>query len=218
MKSLLASSIGFFIFLIIISCIIKTNSELPKHILKKKYYQSGKIKQVIAYNLKGLKDSTSNYYNKYGHIDSTINYTNGRLNGNSREYYSNETKIRLYHNDNLVSICIYNSKNLLEYKSPLDTNLIQNVKYKFLSGRDYLNKSKIDTMVLITEGVPVANRVITIIGALISQLNDTTYMIRSTNNKNSDSAIINIGYKQNLDIYDTVSHYKIYQTLHIFKK
>jgi hypothetical protein len=227
-SSLLISSV--FLIAGFISCNLKddTNknsgsnvqmvSKPTAHLLKKTYYPSGKIEAAIAYSADGLKDSISTFYNQSGSVDSIITYEKGKLNGNSSTYYDDRTEVKLYEEDSFVNFSIYDPQNVLEYRMPLDTSLIKKATFRFLSGRSYFDKSKTDTMLLVTNGVPMANRVLSINGATMSFINDTMYTIRSTDKYRSDSIIINIGIGYNYDTDYMATKDMLYQSVRVLKK
>jgi hypothetical protein len=216
MKSLLTSSIGFFIFLIIISCITKINSEPPRHILKEKYYQSGKIKAIIAYNNMGLKDSISSFYNESGKLDSSIEYSNGKLNGRSTYHNDYRTIIKIYKDNSLICFSAYDFDDLA-YQYPLDTNLFKESKIRLLSGRNYFDKTKSDTLLLVLSGIPRENRMLSIYGGAFIRLSDTTWAIRNSDKLNKDSVIISIGYSYYYN-EDSAIPPTVYKSIHLLKK
>jgi hypothetical protein len=224
-------AIYFFICVSIISCNADSNpdnlngsdteavSKPANRVIKKTYYPSGKIATAIAYNKDGLKDSLSNYYDTIGNIDSTINYANGKLDGIATTYYGDRTEVRLYKADILLNLSIYDAENVLEYKMPLDTTLIKKARFRFTSGRNYFDKNEIDTLILVTEGVPLGNRTISISGASMLHLNDTSYIIRSPKKQNGDSVIIHIGIGYSAyDSDDSTNNSMIYQSIRFLKK
>jgi hypothetical protein len=228
MKSFIAY---FFLCVCIMSCDTMGNadnsnssnkeavSKPANRIIKKTYYPSGKIATAIAYNTDGLKDSLSTYYDTIGNADSAINFAKGKLDGIATTYYGDRTEIRLYENDSLLNLSIYDAENVLEYKMPLDTTLIKKARYRFTSGRDYFDKSKTDTLILVIEGVPMANRMISISGASMAHLNDTSYIIRSPKKQNADSVIIHIGIGYSAyDSDDSTNNSTIYQSIRFEKK
>lgn len=227
MKSFLAAII--LVVMSMTSCDLNTDSNgssnssveiIPKntnHLFKKTYYPSGQIETAIAYNTYNLKDSISNYYDKSGNLDSTVDYFNGKLNGKTTIYYSDRTDIKLYKNGKLITYSIYDSSNVLEYRTPLDGATIPNARFRLLSGRKYLDKNKKDTMILVT-GIPPANQILSIQGAVIQKVNDTTFKIWSTNNKHSDSVLINISIQQNTDFTTPTTENSIFEFLRIAKK
>ncbi|HTB52119.1 MAG TPA: hypothetical protein VK718_05020 [Ferruginibacter sp.] len=190
---------------------LDTGSKHSDHTIGKIYYPSGKRKATIAFNTNKLRDSISTYYNESGSVDSSKNYTNGKLNGESTTYYEDRKEVTLYKNDSVINFSVYDTDNFLEERIPLDTNMILQPKYRLTNGKDYVDKNIKDTMILIIDGVPPANRILSTMGAGLLRVDDTTYVLRAVNDKNSDSVKINIGI-------EIAQGSMIYKTIRLLKK
>jgi len=65
-------------------------------------------------------------------------------------------------------------------QTPIDPALIGKTIFRFVSGRNYFDQDKTDTIILINSGLPSYNRGITINGAILSHINDSASIIRTS--------------------------------------
>ena len=154
-----------------------------RHKVKKIFYSPGVIKQLISYNLDGLRDSISEYYDKDGYLDSSMNYSNGKLNGIKFYYGDGGTFKNIYRSDSLIQQNWYDSTNILKYSLPVNIAAVSKTRIKFSSGRDYFDTTKTDTIEFFNKGLPPFNRMVTISkGISLKHLNDSSYIIKLSNN------------------------------------
>ena len=178
---------GLLLFLLIfISCTnspsIKRTQEV-QHKVKKIFYSPGKLKQLISYNLDGLRDSISEYYNRDGYLDSSMNYSNGKLNGIKFYYENGGTFKNIYRSDSLIQQNWYDSTDILKYSLPVSIATVSKTRIKFSSGRDYFDTTKTDTIEFFNKGLPPFNRMVTISkGISLKHLNDSSYIIKLSPN------------------------------------
>ena len=176
MKSILTNIIFSLLLFNVIACNTNRNQDKETHILKKTFYSNGKLKEVISYNTKNQKDSTSTYYIEFGNSDSTLNYMDGTL--TKVIYNLNAVYKDLYKNNLLIRRNIYDTMNILKYSSPLNTSNISKTKFWFKSGRVFFDQNKTDTITIINTGLPYYNRGIGFKGVIFSRLTDTSYILR----------------------------------------
>ncbi len=86
----------------------------------------------------------------------------------------------IYLNDSLVSRKWYDSFGVLKMQTPIDIALVGKTSFKFNSGRNYFDQDKTDTIILITDGLPYYNRGVSIKGAILNRINDSSYTIRTS--------------------------------------
>ncbi len=142
------------------------------------YYSSGQLKSIGRLNNKGLKDGEFIYCSEDGKIDSSITFKNGRLDGLKIIYYFEDDIFYFnYQNNKLQSHKIYDSKNRLKYKSPLDIQAIPKTNFYFKSGRNFYKSGSIDTLV-INQTVPFMNQNIYFPGATIHSIDQYSWEIR----------------------------------------
>ena len=150
------------------------------HIYQKTNYSNGQLKEVTSFNQDSVKDGLTIFYDSLGKIDSTENYLIGKL--NSKTFYGLDRKIE-YHfqDDTLYSLKLFDTLGKLNYQSPIDPTLVKKPYVKLLSGRSYLPKDVIDTIVIITKGIPPYNRVISFIGTTTqTKISDSSFIISSS--------------------------------------
>ncbi len=157
-----------------------TQQITKRHILKKYFYPSGELKEIISLDTLGNKDSISTYFNETGATDSTVNFENNKREGIKTSFYSIVTYEDLYKNNLLVTHKEYDTLNNLVLQTPLDIKSISKTVYKFKSGRVYFDQSKMDTIELITKGLPDFNRGMSVTGAVISRIDYNNFKIRRT--------------------------------------
>ena len=157
---------------------------------------------MISYNIDGLKDSVSEYYDEDGYLDSSINYINGKINGIKLYYEDGGTFENLYKNDSLISKNWYDSSDVLKYSLPVNITNVSHTTIKFSSGRNYFDPNKTDTLELFNKGLPPFNRSITVSkGISLKHLSgDSSYLITCSDKfKNLKEIKIVIGIVQNLE-------------------
>lgn len=86
----------------------------------------------------------------------------------------------IYLNDSLVSRKWYDSFGVLKMQTPVEIALVEKTSFKFNSGRNYFDQDKTDTITLITNGLPYYNRGVSINGAILTKINDSSYTIRTS--------------------------------------
>ncbi|MBS0646470.1 MAG: hypothetical protein JSR97_07755 [Verrucomicrobia bacterium] len=176
MKSLL-----LFIFIFYLtSCneTVKPNHKVvDSHNYKKTYYSSGQLKELISLNSESIKEGLTTFYDSTGRIDSTENYLDGKLNG-IKTFYGLDRKIE-YHfeNDTLYSLHLFDTLENLKYQSPINTSLLEKPFFKLKSGNNYLVENKVDTIEIITKGIPYYNRLIGFYGATYKRISDSSYIV-----------------------------------------
>ena len=200
---------------------VKPNNKVvvDSHIYKKTYYSSGHLKELISLNSDSIKDGRTTFYDSTERIDSTENYLKGKLNG-IKTIYGLDRKIE-YHfeNDTLYSLYLFDTLGNLKYQSPIDQNLLEKPFIKFKSGRDYLLLNKLDTLEIITKGMPPYNRVLTFSkGSNSTRLNDSTYSVFTTNKMRKQNKIITIVISYVDDIEDENEKPNIFDTVFIATK
>ncbi len=160
---------------------VKTNNKVvDSHIYKKTYYSSGRLKELILLNSDSIKDGLTTFYDSTGRIDSTENYLKGTLNG-IKTFYGSDRKIEFhFENDTLYSIELFDTLGNLKYQSPVDPKLVKKPHVKLQSGRSYLPKDVLDTILITTKGIPPYNRVISFIGVTQTKTSDSSFSIVSS--------------------------------------
>jgi len=147
---------------------------------KKAYYSTGQLKELISLNRDSVKDGLTTFYDSLGKIDSTENYQNGILNG-IKTFYGLDRKIEYYFiTGALYSLKVFDTLGNLKYQSPVDPTLVKKPYVKLQSGRSYLPKDALDTIVIITKGIPPYNRVIGFMGATQTKISDSSFSIVSS--------------------------------------
>jgi|GEM_PF-2876297 len=167
--------------------------------IKTEFYSTGKIKSIVSLNSDNINNGECFYFNEYGFLDSSETFSNGILQGVKRIFYDNETDTYNYNNGTLISHSVYDSLNHLLYKTPIDINKVGKTQIIFLSGRNYFDQDKRDTLTITNEGLPPYNRSFSVTGAIIEPLHDTTFTIRSSKHHNDlKRVIIKVSAKQNI--------------------
>ncbi len=143
------------------------------------YYKNGKIEKSISVNKKGLKNGESFYYAESGDLDSSSFFSNGKLNGLTKIYYSNNDIFYFeYKNGLLISHKIYDSVHNLKYESPLDIKSIKKTVYRFTSGRDYFDNTKTDTLI-IDKNIPIMNSYVYFPGATATRIDSYSWALKN---------------------------------------
>ena len=173
--------------------------------IKTQFYSTGKIQSILSLKNDTIKNGECFYFNEYGFLDSSVIFSNDIRHGLKRIYFDNETDKYDYNNGNLISYCKYDSLNNLVYKTPLDLNKVGKTQIIFFSKQNYFDQHKMDTLTITNEGLPTYNRGISVTGAIIAPLNDTTFTLRSTKHHGDlKSVIIKVSAIQHLS--DTVEN------------
>lgn len=173
MKLQLIAIITVFLFT---ECNDTNTSDIKKTTL----YSNGIVKNVLSLTRSGIKNGECIYYDKYGTKDSSVIYSNGIKNGLKKVYSSYGRYENFYKNGVLINHKEYNSLNVLKYETPLNIKSLSKTTYKLLSNRNYLDKHKTDTIVIINKTLPTYNRAIGIIGPLSRPLGDDSFIIGKT--------------------------------------
>ena len=149
------------IYIILLFSLLNCNRSINKksNIILKTYYSPEKIKDITSLNSDSLKNGECFYFNEDGSLDSNVTYSNGRLNGLRSLYYPHVGIFTYeYHNDWLSKFRRYDTMNLLIYETPINLKQISKPTYEFKSKRNYFDQDKIDTIRIITKGLPPVNR------------------------------------------------------------
>ena len=98
-----------------------------------------------------------------------MTFLNGTLDGLRKLYYADYGIYTYQYKKGLLSKSkFYDTLNILRYESPLDLKSIAKMTYNFSSNRSYFDQDKVDTITIITKGLPYYNRGISITGATIT--------------------------------------------------
>jgi hypothetical protein len=171
--------------------------------IKTEFYSTGKIRDILSINSRGIKNGESFYFNEYGFLDSSLTFSNGTLDGLKKIYYDNETDVYNYKNGSLIKHFVYDSINFLKYETPLDIKKIGITHIAFSNHRKYFDTSKVDTFTITTEGLPSYNRGLMVTGATIERVkNDSTFTLR-INSYLKTSKKVKIWITARQDISDT---------------
>jgi hypothetical protein len=154
------------------------------------FYPTGKIQNILSLNNDSIKNGECFYFSEHGFLDSSVTFSNGILQGVKRIYYDNGTYTYRYKNGNLISHCEYDSLNNLLYKTPIDVNEIGKTKITFFSGRNYFNQDKCDSITVTNEGLPLYNKRISVTGAILGPLQDSSFTIRALKHHNDFTRIV----------------------------
>ena len=168
----------FLLTLSLTNCNLSTEKDC--NVIKTDFYETGKLKRILSLNPKGFKNGESFYFNEYGFLDSSVTFRNDILDGIKKIFYDAEIYTYQYDKGNLLSHSVYDSLNMLLYKTPLDINKVGKTQIKFFSNRNYIDQSKIDTFTITNEGLPPYNRRLEVSGAIIEHLHDKTFTIRTS--------------------------------------
>lgn len=167
--------------------------------IKTQFYPTGKIQNILSLKSDTIKNGECFYFNEYGFLDSSVTFSNNILQGLKRIYYDNETDTYDYSNGRLISHCVYDSLNDLVYKTPLDINKVGKTQINFFSKRIYFDQDKKDTFTITNEGLPPYNRSLSVTGAIIEHLYDTTFSIRTSKHyADLKKIIIKVSARQNI--------------------
>lgn len=167
--------------------------------IKTQFYSTGKIQYIFSLKSDTIKNGECFYFNEYGFLDSSMTFSNGILQGLKRIYYDNETDTYNYNNGRLISHCVYDSLNNLVYKTPLDINKVGKTQIIFFSKRNYFGQDMKDTFTITNEGLPPYNRRLSVTGAIIEHLYDTTFSIRTSKHfADLKKVIIKVSARQNI--------------------
>ena len=187
----------FIIFFCMASCKQSIKDDCNR--IKTEFYSTGKIQDILSLNNKNLKNGECFYFNKNGFLDSSVTFSDGILQGMKRDFYNDGSGIDKYDNGSLISHSVYDSSNILIYKTPLDIKTVGKTQIKFFSNRNYVDQNKIDTFSISNAGLPYYNRGISVIGAIIKAVGDTTFSIRTTkHSKELNQIIIKVLARQNI--------------------
>ena len=164
--------IAFSAFFITLCSKAQTNdSALIKH------YPNGTIKEIGYQDKNGLKTGEFKYYSDNGNLDSSSMFKNGKLNGVTKVFYSEDDIFYFeYQNNSLISHKIYDSLGKLKYESPLPYKSIPKTKFRFASGRSFYDHSKTDTLI-VNDNIPFMNQYIYFPGARVIPLNHYSWII-----------------------------------------
>ncbi|MFT3911453.1 MAG: hypothetical protein QM737_18665 [Ferruginibacter sp.] len=144
-----------------------------------KYYSNGVLKEKGYLNKKKLKSGEFTYYSENGNLDSSSIFKNGKLNGITKIFYSEDDVFFFeYKNNLLISHKIYDSIGRLKYESPLPFKPILRTKFKFASGRLFYDHLKTDTLI-VNNDIPFMNQNIYFPGATVTQLDHYSWIIKN---------------------------------------
>lgn len=113
-----------------------------------------------------LKDSKSS-------ADSIKNYRSKVYDGMGGTFKD------IYLHDSLISHNWYDSIGILRYTTPIDISKISKTKIKFLSGRNYFDKIKIDTLEILNDNLPFNNRGVSMSGSQLIFIKENFYKIKA---------------------------------------
>ena len=85
----------------------------------------------------------------------------------------------IYLNDTLVSHNWYDSAGILKYTTPIDLSKISKTKIRFLSGRNYFDKTKIDTLEILNDNLPFHNRGVLMSGSQCIFISENLYKVKA---------------------------------------
>ena len=160
-------------------CIIMTFCIYTSTFSQIKYHDKGKGKEKTIAKPYGFKNGESLFYADDGKLDSSVSLKNGKLNGLTKVYYSDDDIFYFeYKNDSLVSHRIYDSTHKLKYESPLNLNPIPKTTFHFSSGRNYYDTSKSDTL-RINQDVPYMNQWVYFPGATVIPIDKYSWEVKA---------------------------------------
>ncbi len=142
-------------------------------VTKKINYSDGSLHLIITYQHGSL--SQIEYFNHSGKYDSIAYYKRGQKNGVTHFKYDENSNIEKlnFTNGLLTSTQRFDSANNLLYKEPIFSNKIAHTQFLLKSGRNYINKTLIDTLYIINKDLPVLNRAFRFINFLPKRIGTT---------------------------------------------
>lgn len=146
---------------------------------KVKFYNSdGSVKEVRTKNIDSIRNIKL-VPGKPVSLDSLETFRNGKLNGPKRYFYSDGAMyLTEYKNGKLIAGQGFDENHKIKILFPLDIKKVERCKIKFKSGRDYFDKSKTDTIIIVNNSLPPLNRTVSVTGAVISFLDEDSFVIR----------------------------------------
>ena len=176
-----------FIYIILVFGLTNCNhsTKSDKNIIQTNFYSTAKVKSIISLNSDSVKNGECFYFDEDGYIDSSVTFLNGTLDGLRKLYYADYGIYTYEYKKGLLSKSkFYDTLNILRYETPLDLKSIAKMTYNFSSNRSYFDQDKVDTITIITKGLPYYNRGISIIGALFTRNDAESYIIKTSKHSN----------------------------------
>jgi len=142
------------------------------------YYSDGSVKEVRTKNLDSIRNIKLVQGNPVS-LDSLNTFKNGKLNGPKRHFYSDGAMYCTeYKNGKLIAEQGLDENHKIKLLFPLDIKNVEKCKIQLKSGRNYFDKSKTDTIIIINHSLPPLNRTVSVVGAQMLMLDDDSYAIR----------------------------------------
>jgi len=142
------------------------------------YYSDGSVKEVRTKNIDSIRNIKLVPGNLVS-LDSLKTFKNGKLNGPKRYFYPEGAMYCTeYMNGKLIAELGIDANHKTRLQFPLDIKKVETCTVKLKSGRDYFDKSKTDTIIIINNSLPPLNRTVSVTGAMIAFLDDDSYAIR----------------------------------------
>ena len=105
--------------------------------------------------------------------DTITKYTDTTYNGMGGVFKD------IYLDDSLVSHNWYDSAGVLRYTTPIDLKKISKTKIRFLSGRNYFDITKIDTLEILNDNLPFNNRGVLMEGSQCFYISENLYKLKA---------------------------------------
>jgi len=117
------------------------NGFKEKKVIKKTYYESGKLKSLVPYNSKSnLKDGLWKSYYENGQLQYTVLYVNDKEEGEEKLYREDGSLLKILHRHNgkTISADIYNEKQqLIRIIEVIDGKAVVKSTYKYFEHEGY---------------------------------------------------------------------------------